>query len=128
MECFSVELVSPERRKCFDRVRSVAARTGNGEFVVMANHETAVMNLLSGGVLLKDENEKEVVVLVSRAVLSVENNKCVVMADFFVFPEDDKGRFVALREKLNSLETRFCGVIEESRKEDLKYIDVVLKT
>ena len=128
MECFSVELISPERRSGFGGVHSITARTSNGEFVVMANHEASVMNLLSGRVLLKSGSEGEIVVLVSRAVLSVEDNMCVIMADLFVLPDDGKERLVALREKLSSSKTRFYGLIEEFKKEDLRYIDMVLKT
>ena len=126
MECFNVDLVSPDRKKGFEGVCSLTARTSNGEFVVMANHEASVMSLLAGSVLLKQGDDSEIVVLVSRAVLSVENGSCVIIADFFVLSDDDKERLVRFKERLNAVTPGAEGLIPGLREEDLRYIDMVL--
>ncbi|MEH0831154.1 hypothetical protein [Anaplasma bovis] len=78
---FSVDFLSPSRKVSFSDIVSLSARTDKGAFMIMANHEEAVMRLLSEVVEVKNTKGDTTFVNVSNAILSVKNNDCVVFTD-----------------------------------------------
>ncbi|MDB1135749.1 hypothetical protein PGW94_04080 [Candidatus Anaplasma sp. TIGMIC] len=124
-----MQFVSPDSREEFGGICSLVARTRNGEFVVMANHEKAVMDLSSHIVILKDEKGGSTVIAVSSAVLSVENNVCTIVADRVILPgkTDSKEKLKGLREEVERvLSSCSEGILAEQARADLEFIHMVL--
>ena len=78
---FSVDFLSPSGKVSFSDVVSLSARTDKGAFMIMANHEEAVMRLLSEVVEVKNTQGNTTYVNVSNAILSVKNRDCIVFTD-----------------------------------------------
>ena len=127
MECFSVEFVSPERKLTFADVCSLSARTPTGALAVMAHHERAVMDLLPGGVVLRDASSVIDIVVVSNAIMSIRDNVCGIMADMVMLSKD------CVEEKLRSVRDVIekaaldGGLLGELARVDLEFINQVLK-
>ncbi|ASI47700.1 MAG: hypothetical protein AB8U69_01925 [Anaplasma ovis] len=127
MECFGVEFVSPERKLTFVDVCSLSARTPTGALMVMAHHERAVMDLLPGGVVLRDVSSVVDIIVVSNAVMSIRDNVCNIMADMIVLSKD------CAEEKLRSVKDAIekaaldGGLLGELARVDLEFINKVLE-
>ncbi|AAV86647.1 hypothetical protein BKM88_02565 [Anaplasma marginale] len=127
MECFSVEFVSPERKLTFADVSSLSARTPTGALMVMAHHERAVMDLLPGGVVLRDASSVIDIVVVSNAVMSIKDNTCSVMADIIVLSKDcAEEKLLGVRDVIEKA-THDGGLLGELARVDLEFINRVLK-
>ncbi|MCU7611610.1 hypothetical protein [Anaplasma capra] len=127
MECFSVELVSPDRRLDFTGVRSLCARTATGALVVMAHHERTVMDLLPGKITLRDATSVLGVVMVSNAIMSIRDNVCTITADVLLLPGDcDKEKLKDISDAM-SKSVGSGGLFDELARADLEFIDEVMK-
>ncbi|WP_041651172.1 ATP synthase subunit epsilon [Anaplasma centrale] len=127
MECFNVEFVSPERRLDFADVYSLSARTPTGALTVMAHHERALMDLLSGEVVLKNASGVLDVIMVSNAVMSIGDNTCAIMADMVLLSKDGAEDKLKNVRDVMSKATPSDGILGELARVDLEFIDRVLK-
>ncbi|MGN7678718.1 MAG: hypothetical protein ACTJLL_03095 [Anaplasma sp.] len=128
MEYFSVVLISPDRRLDFSNVCSLSARTNAGAFMIMAHHERSVMDLVQGEVVLRGDGDRVIdTVLMSNAVMSVEENKCTIMADFMLTSEErDSEKLKSIKDSISEAAANE-GLLGELAKKDLVFINKVLK-
>ncbi|CUU45653.1 ATP synthase F1 subunit epsilon [Clostridium beijerinckii] len=85
---FLLKIITPGREVYNDQVEKVTLKSADGEFQVLANHQSLISTTIPCIAKFKDAKGNDEELFISKSLVQVNNNEMVISSDAAEFEED----------------------------------------
>ena len=88
MNTFSLKVLAANNPFFQGEVVSLVVPTPQGQYGILAHHSNLISAISKGKIIIKDNNEQEIIAIVSDGMVKVEANDVVVLVETAYSPKD----------------------------------------